>query len=54
VDTPQPTICCIAAGILPWDDDGGPEGALIETGDDSGGALDAAKTAKLMDEIIVG
>jgi len=43
----------VCAGIHPWADGGGPEGTLIETRDEPGGGLDAAKIAKLIDEVLV-
>ncbi len=43
----------LAAGILPWQDGGGPEGTLIETSDDPGGALDAGRIAKVIEEVIL-
>jgi hypothetical protein len=44
----------IAAGIRPWQEGVGPEGILIETRDESGGGLDAAEIAKVIDEVILG
>lgn len=44
----------LAAGILSWEDGGGPEGTLIETRDDPGGGLDAARIAKLIDDVVLG
>ncbi|MSQ54151.1 MAG: hypothetical protein EXR31_02170 [Betaproteobacteria bacterium] len=43
----------LAAGILPHEDGGGPEGTLIETRDDPGGGLDAAAIAKLIDIVVL-
>jgi len=43
----------LAAGILPHENGGGPEGTLIETRDDSGGGLDAGRIAKLIDEVVL-
>ena len=43
----------LAAGIKPFQDGGGPEGTLIETRDETGDGLDAAKIAKLIDDVIV-
>jgi hypothetical protein len=42
----------LAADIRPWEDGGGEEGTLIETHDDPGGSLDAAKIARLIDEVL--
>jgi hypothetical protein len=42
------------AGILPWEEGGGEEGTLIETRDDPGGALDAGKIRRLIDEALLG
>lgn len=44
----------LAAGIKPWQDGGGDAGTLIETRDETGGGLDAAKIAKLIDEVLLG
>jgi hypothetical protein len=44
----------LAAGIKPWQDGGGPEGTLIETRDETGGGLDAAMIAKLIEEVLLG
>lgn len=41
-----------ASGVLPPEEGGGPHGTLITTRDDRGGALDSAKIAKLIDEVI--
>lgn len=43
----------LAAGIKPWKDGGGPLGTLIETQDDPTGGLDAAKIAKLIEDVIL-
>ncbi len=40
------------AGILPWEEGGGEVGTLLETWDDPGGALDAERIAKLIDEAL--
>jgi hypothetical protein len=42
----------ISAGIKPWEEGGGPEGTLIETRDEPGGGLDAAKIAKVIEKVI--
>jgi hypothetical protein len=42
----------LAAGIKPWQDGGGAEGTLIETRDQSGGGLDSAMIAKLIEEVL--
>ncbi|OGA17299.1 MAG: hypothetical protein A3H32_15140 [Betaproteobacteria bacterium RIFCSPLOWO2_02_FULL_63_19] len=44
----------LAAGILPHENGGGPDGTLIETRDDPGGGLDAGRIAKLVDEVVLG
>jgi hypothetical protein len=41
-----------AAGILPWEDGGGPEGTLIETRDEPNGGLDAAGIAKIIEDTL--
>lgn len=41
-----------AAGILAWEQRGGENGTLIETRDDERGALDAAKIASLIDQVL--
>ena len=43
----------VAAGIRSWGETGGAEGTLIETHDEPGGALDAAKIASLIDQVIL-
>jgi len=43
----------LAAGIKPWQEGGGQEGTLIETRDESGGGLDAAKIAKVIDDVLL-
>lgn len=43
----------LAAGIEPWEGGGGSEGTLIETRDEPGGGLDAAKIAKVIDDVIL-
>jgi ATP-dependent exoDNAse (exonuclease V) alpha subunit len=43
-----------ASGILPNEEGGGPQGTLVTTRDDPGGALDSAKIARLIDEVIRG
>ena len=43
-----------ASGVLPYEEGGGPKGTLVTTRDDPGGALDSAKIAKLIDEVICG
>lgn len=43
----------LAAKIAPYEKGGGAEGTLIETRDDSGGGLDAAYIAKVIDEVIL-
>lgn len=43
-----------ASGILPHAEGGGPQGTLVTTRDEPGGALDSAKIAKLIDEVIRG
>ena len=40
-------------GILPWNDGGGKKGTLIETRDDPGGALDAGRIAKLIEDVLM-
>jgi AAA domain-containing protein/UvrD-like helicase family protein len=42
-----------AAGILPHDEGGGPEGTLIETYDDEHGGLDASRVAHIIDNVIL-
>lgn len=42
------------AGIRPYEEGGGPEGVLLRTQDEVGGALDASRVAKLVDEVILG
>jgi hypothetical protein len=42
----------LTAGIKPWQDGGGPEGTLIETWDEPGGRLDAARIGKLIEEVL--
>ncbi len=42
------------ASILPWEKGGGEQGTLIETRDDPGGALDAERIARLIDEVVLG
>lgn len=42
------------ADILPWDEGGGGGGTLIETRDEPGGALDAARIAQLIDKVLLG
>ena len=42
----------LSADIRPWEDGGGEERTLIETHDDPGGSLDAAKIARLIDEVL--
>lgn len=44
----------IAAGIRPYEEGGGPQGALIETRDDPNGGLDAAAIATLIDTVLLG
>lgn len=44
----------LTAGIRPWDEGGGDAGTLVETRDDPGGGLDAAKIARLIDEVLCG
>ncbi len=44
----------LRAGILPHEDGGGPVGVLLTTRDEEGGALDASRVAKLIDEVILG
>jgi hypothetical protein len=44
----------LAAGIKPWQEGGGAEGTLIETRDDEDGGLDAAKIARLIEEVVLG
>ena len=44
----------LECGIGPHEDGGGPEGTLIETRDESGGGLDAAKIASVIDGVILG
>jgi hypothetical protein len=41
-------------GIRPYEEGGGPEGVLLRTQDEVGGALDASRVAKLVDEVILG
>jgi hypothetical protein len=43
----------VAAGIAPYGDGGGPRGTLIETRDDGGDGLDAARIALVIDEVIL-
>ncbi|MBI2317805.1 MAG: hypothetical protein HYY28_01735 [Betaproteobacteria bacterium] len=43
----------LAAGMTPHDEGGGTEGTLIETRDDAGGGLDAAKIARVIDGVIL-
>jgi len=43
----------IEAGIKPYDLGGGPVGTLIETHDQPGGSLDAAKIAEIIDKVIL-
>lgn len=40
------------ADILPWEEGGGERGTLIVTRDEPGGALDAARIAKIIDEVL--
>lgn len=40
------------AGVLPWEDGGGPNGALIQTHDDAAGGLDAGRIAELVAEVL--
>lgn len=40
------------ADILPWQEGGGENGTLIETRDDSGGALDAEAIAQVIEEVL--
>jgi hypothetical protein len=42
----------LRAGILPWQEGGGPNGTLIETSDEPDGSLDNGMIDKLVDEII--
>ncbi|MDO9022905.1 MAG: ATP-dependent RecD-like DNA helicase [Deltaproteobacteria bacterium] len=42
------------AGIVLYEEGGGPSGTLLTTRDDVGGALDASRVAKLIDEVILG
>lgn len=41
-------------GIRPCEEGGGPNGVLLRTQDEVGGALDASRVAKLVDEVILG
>jgi len=41
----------IAAGIKPYEEEGSPEGTLIETRDDARGGLDSGKIANLIEKI---
>jgi len=43
----------LKCGIRPYEDGGGSEGMLIETRDEPGGGLDAAKIATLIDELML-
>lgn len=43
-----------ASGVLPVEEGHGPQGTLITTRDDPGGALDSTKIAKVIDEVIRG
>ncbi len=43
----------ITAGILPYEDGGGPEGTLIETYDNPDGGLDSQHIAGLIEELLV-
>jgi hypothetical protein len=41
-------------GILPWEKGGGAEGTLIETRDEPGGALDGARIAQIIEQVLLG
>ena len=41
-------------GILPHEDNGGPEGTLIETLDEPNGAFDSQHVAMIIDSVILG
>ena len=43
----------LEAGIKPYDDGGGEAGTLIETHDETGGGLDAAAIAEIIDRLLV-
>lgn len=43
-----------AAGIVPYEEGGGPAGVLIRTRDEEGGALDAGRIAEIVDDVILG
>lgn len=43
----------IGAGILPYEDGGGPQGTLIESRDQPGGGLDASEIARLIEALMV-
>ncbi len=44
----------LRCGIEPYEEDGGPEGILIESRDEPGGRLDAAAIASVIDRAILG
>jgi hypothetical protein len=41
------------AGILSWEEGGGDAGTLIETRDEPGGALNAERLAKIIEDVVL-